>query len=120
MSVESTLYSTLSGAAGVTALVSTRIYPDVVPQEATLPCVAFARLDTAYENTIHSAAPILETATMEISCMATTRVGADALCDAVLAAVGAAQFIPVGRRAEFDFDNQMYATVLSVDYLASL
>lgn len=120
MSVESTLYSTLSAAAGVSALVSSRIYPDVVPQEATLPCVAFARLDTLYENTIHSAVPVIETATMEISCMAVTRIAADALCDAVLAAVGAAQFVPVGRRAEFDFDNQMYAAVLTVDYLASL
>ena len=82
MSAETLLYSTLSGAAAVTAIVSTRIYPDVVPQDATLPCVAFNRIDTVYHTTIHSAVPVAETAILEITCMAGTRVNADALADA--------------------------------------
>ena len=42
MSAETVLYSTLTGASAVTAIVATRIYPDVVPLEVELPCVAYA------------------------------------------------------------------------------
>ncbi len=118
MSAETLLYSTLSGAAAVTAIVSTRIYPDVVPQDATLPCVAFNRIDTVYHTTIHSAVPVAETAILEITCMAETRVNADALADAVLAAVGAAGYVPSGRRGEIDTENALWASVLTVEYLS--
>lgn len=118
MSAETLLYSTLSGAAAVTAIVSTRIYPDVVPQDATLPCVAFNRIDTVYHTTIHSAVPVAETAILEITCMSSTRVNADALADAVLAAVGAAGYVPSGRRGEIDAENALWASVLTVEYLS--
>ncbi len=118
MSAETLLYSTLSGAAAVTAIVSTRIYPDVVPQDATLPCVAFNRIDTVYHTTIHSAVPVAETAILEITCMSSTRVNADALADAVLAAVGAAGYVPSGRRGEIDTENGLWASVLTVEYLS--
>lgn len=118
MSAETLLYSTLSAAAPVTAIVGTRIYPDVVPQDAALPCVAFYRIDTVYHNTIHSAVPVAETAILEITCMATTRVGADALADAALAAVGAAGFVAAGRRGEIDTENGLWATTLTVEYLS--
>jgi hypothetical protein len=118
MSAETLLYSTLSGAAAVTAIVSTRIYPDVVPQDATLPCVAFNRIDTVYHTTIHSAVPVAETAILEITCMSSTRVNADALADAVLAAVGAAGYVPSGRRGEIDTENALWASVLTVEYLS--
>jgi len=120
VSAETVLYAALTAAAGVTALIGTRVYPDVVPQESALPCAAFARLDTEYTTTIHSGVPIAENTTIEISCMALTRASADDVCNAVIAAAGAAGFTPTGRRAEFDSDQQLWATVLTVDYLASL
>lgn len=42
--IEQALYSYLSNYAGLTALVSTRIYPDVCPQEPTLPYVVFQKI----------------------------------------------------------------------------
>lgn len=44
MSLHSALYSHLSGVAGVTSLVSTRIYPNVAPQGAALPYVVQQRV----------------------------------------------------------------------------
>lgn len=44
--VEQGLVSYLNGYAGLTALVSTRVYPYMVPQGATLPCVTYQRIDT--------------------------------------------------------------------------
>ena len=120
MSAETQLFATLAAASAVTALVSQRIYPDVTPAEATLPCVAYARLETSYVQTIHSAAPVAETAVLEVMCMATSRDGAETLCNAVQAALFAAGFTPVGRRAEFDFDSEMCAAVLTVEKFSNL
>lgn len=120
MSAETVLYSTLTGASAVTAIVSTRIYPDVVPLEVQLPCVAYARVDTEYETTLHTSVPIAETATLEIQCMDDDRSGAEALANAVVAAVGAAHFLPTGRRAELDTENNLWAAVLTVDKFTTL
>ena len=46
MNIEEALYSKLTGDAGVAALVSTRIYPNVVPQDIALPAVAYQRIST--------------------------------------------------------------------------
>lgn len=44
--VEIGLVSYLKAYAGLTALVSTRVYPFMIPQGATLPCVTYQRIDT--------------------------------------------------------------------------
>ena len=104
----------------MTALVGARIYPDVVPAEASLPCVAYARIETADVLTIHSAAPVAETAILEVMCMATTRDGAEALGNAVQAALFAAGFVRTGRHGGFDFENQMCVAVLTVEKFSNL
>lgn len=42
--IEETIYSRLSGFAGLTALVSTRIYPIILPQGVTYPAVTYQRI----------------------------------------------------------------------------
>ena len=42
MSAESELYAALSGHAALTALVSTRIYPDAIPEDKPLPAVVYS------------------------------------------------------------------------------
>jgi len=116
MSAESQAYDTLSGAAAVTALVSTRIYPDFVPQEKTLPSIAITRADTEYTTTIHSDVPVVTAVQLEIWCMAATRLAAEAVADAALSAVAAADFRPVGRRPETDAAAEMFATVLTMEF----
>jgi hypothetical protein len=117
MSAETTTYSTLSGAAGVTSLVSTRIYPDFVPQEKTLPAVAITRINTEFINTIHNATPLGAFVELEVWCMASTRAGANALADAVTNAIAAASgFMLKNRRPEVDMENSIYSTVLTVEF----
>lgn len=118
MSAETVLYATLTGSAPVSALVATRIYPDLVPQEAALPCVAFSRVDTRYLTTIHTATPLGQDAVLEVACMATSRTAADALADAVLTAAGGAGFTALSRRAELDAENNLWAAVLTVEHFS--
>lgn len=114
MSAETELYSALSGATAVTSLVAQRIYPDAVPQEQRGPSIAYARQGTEPVTTIHSAAPLGAFALLEVACMAAKRADADAVADAAIAALGAAQFVLQDRRAEFDSDLQLWGTVLTV------
>ena len=46
MPIESALYSKLAATSGVTALVSTRIYPNAIPQNASLPAIAYQVIST--------------------------------------------------------------------------
>lgn len=43
--IETILYTHLSTDAGLSALVSTRIYPDLMPQNVTLPAIRFSLID---------------------------------------------------------------------------
>lgn len=47
--LDESIYSYLSNYAGLTALVSNRVYAFRIPQEATLPCVLFQRISTPRE-----------------------------------------------------------------------
>lgn len=116
MSAENTLYSTLSGASGVTAIVGTAIYPDILPQDAEVPAVAFARTGTEFVSTIHAAAPLGASVTLEISCIARTREDADALADAVETAASAGGFVIADRQAQLDLETDLWATMLSAIY----
>lgn len=44
--IEATIYATLKNDAGVTALVSSRIYPVVMPEGTALPAVVYQRIST--------------------------------------------------------------------------
>lgn len=48
MSVETNVYSTLTGDAGVSALVGTRVYPNQLPPDVTLPAIAYRFIDSVY------------------------------------------------------------------------
>lgn len=44
MTVEAEIYTRLTGFAGLSALVSTRIYPNTIEQNATLPAIVYRRV----------------------------------------------------------------------------
>lgn len=52
MSVEDGIYNRLSTFAGLTALVSTRIFPDIAPQNAVDPFVTYDRISTVVESNL--------------------------------------------------------------------
>jgi len=73
MPVESKIYSALSGATVVTAVVSSRIYPMAIPQSlgvAAFPALVYARAGSLRVNSL-SGYSNLENAQVEITCWAT-------------------------------------------------
>ena len=120
MSAETSLYSALSAAAPVTAIVgvgsAARIYPDVIPQDKAVPALAYARVETEPTYTIHSASPAITRTTLDIYALDDDRAGAEALADAAAAALAGSAFVLRNRRFEYDPENDLYATVLTVEF----
>ena len=84
--VETALYTILSGDAGVTALISTRMYPVVIPQDVSLPAVAYQRISTARVYS-HDGPSCLARPRFQFSCTATTYSAARAVANAIRAAL---------------------------------
>lgn len=78
------VYALLSANAGVSAIVSTRIYPLIAPQTAAFPRVVYSSPSGQRAETLtgHSASRVR----MQIDAYATTYLGAQALADAIDAA----------------------------------
>jgi Protein of unknown function (DUF3168) len=68
LTLEDGLYQFLAAQSGITALVSTRIYRSIIPQNALLPAIMFFRV---IDNPTHSfTGPVgLKSALMQISCL---------------------------------------------------
>lgn len=87
MSADAVIYSLLSGAAGVTALVSTRIYPAVAPEGTAMPLIAFELVSSVRMPRIDAqAADHLVRARVQVNLLAVGYAGIKALRAAVVAA----------------------------------
>jgi hypothetical protein len=82
--VADSLRSYLVANAGVLALVSTRIYPDIVPQNATLPAVAISKISTRHDHTLSNFAGLAH-CRLQIDCYSVTRLQANSVAEAVRA-----------------------------------
>ena len=103
MSLESKLYTLLSGDASVSALVVARIYPVVLPQSVTLPAITYSRISGGQVNSL-SGYSGLEQPRIQVDAWATTHVVVKELRDAVHAAMnGATTF-----RALLESDMDLY------------
>lgn len=116
MSAETSAVTALLNAVAVTNIVGQKVYPDAVPQEQPLPCVAIIRDETEYITTIHSGVPLGSTVILDVWCMASTRSAAEALTDAVETAIGAAGFSPRNRKPAYDSETATYSTILTVSF----
>ena len=119
MSAESSLYSLLSGNGGVTALVSTRIYPDAMPEKTTYPAIVFARIGTEPLVLVHGASGYADME-FSIGCWGETRAAADAVASAVQTACATSTFSITGREAGFDPETGLVATTLSATVFAAI
>ena len=84
--LEENLYTYLQTKSGLTALVSTRVYPDTAPQTATLPFLVYARVSTVREHkhgTTGGTETGLTQARIQIDCYAATYSALASLCDQV-------------------------------------
>ena len=86
MTIETDLYTTLSGNAGVSALVGTRIYPNLVPESAANPCIDYSTVAETRVDTIAGVSD-MRRSMMQISCHADTYAAAKGLAEAVFSAL---------------------------------
>lgn len=112
MSAETATYSALSGAAGVTAIVSTRIYPDVLPQDTDYPSIVYQRTSTEPQDTVHSTVA-REFATLQALCYETTRALAETLASACVTALRAAGFQILDRGAQYNAEIGLHVAAVS-------
>ena len=114
MSAETDFRAVLAGYAGLTALVSTRIAQNAVPQGASLPYVAFTAQHTpdfGLDNT-----KLANGVTFAVECWAETAASADAVADQVEAALLAAGVVCTSRATTFDPELGLDATALTVEW----
>ena len=86
MSVESQIVSRLAAVSGVTALIASRVYPVIIPQNATLPAVCYQRVSTNRPSCFGNDAGIVQ-ARFQIDCLSESEPGAATGARAVAAAV---------------------------------
>ena len=86
MNVGQIIYGRLSAVAGVTALVSTRIYPDMAPQNAVFPYIVFQKLNTSPTDTKEGVSP-LDKLLVQVDCYSNNYDNAHSLAAAVRTAL---------------------------------
>lgn len=122
MSLHEQLFATLTGTAGVAALVGTRVFPDLAPQDAAVPLLVVTVVDDVAEQTLSGGiAGTLSNARVQVDAYARTRLGSTQLAAAVLAAVGDKKTAKSGGfdawavgpgRHLYDDEAQLYRVVL--------
>ena len=85
---DDTLFTYLSGHAGLSALVGDKIYPDQVPQKVEAPYVCFYEIyrEKIYSHQGYSNSGIYS---IQITCSASTKIEARAIADQIAAAMEA-------------------------------
>ncbi|MEO8501889.1 MAG: DUF3168 domain-containing protein [Vicinamibacteria bacterium] len=86
MLIAEALVSLLTGAAGVAAFTGTRVYPQVVPQTAARPAIAYQRVSSVPEHS-HSGFSSLSTTRFQLTLEANTQIQAYQLARAVRQAI---------------------------------
>ena len=114
MSAETLIYSALSASAGLAAIVSTRIYPDVLPEKVEYPAVVFSREKTTPYYTIHGEL-IASDVGLQIGCWGNTRTEADSVAVAAISALAVAGISHQGQNAGYDPETDLFASVIEVE-----
>lgn len=113
MSIETDLYTQLSTHAGLTALVSTKIYPVLAPQKVDLPYCVYLKVSNVRQYS-HQGFSNLERVRLQISCFAKTYSTAKDVAAQVIAAMEAwsassvQAVIPDGEEDLYEEDTETY------------
>ncbi len=115
MSAETDLYAVLAGSAGLAALVSTRIYPDAIPEDQPLPSVVYSVESANPEACLDSS--IAATATrFRIVGWGKTRTSASGVGDQIVAALLAIGVPYDNRFSGFDAEVGQFADVTEITW----
>ena len=116
MSAETELRALLLAATAVTALIGNRIASDRIEQGTARPFVMFTRTATTPYVTIDGQV-LASQAQLEIQCWADSRAQADAVGEAVTAAIRASTTQTVtGQSAAYDGELDLESTLLTVEW----
>lgn len=83
--IEAAIKGLLTGDATVSGLVSSRVYPIALPQEATLPAISYSRVSMFGKDVTHSGTNQAAKTVLQISCWARSALAAKNLANAVKA-----------------------------------
>lgn len=85
-SIESAIFTALTASQGhLYTHIAARVYPEVMPQGATLPCVVYTRVSTQRRQALGSAQTVLASRPrFQFTCWALTASGAIEVADAVI------------------------------------
>lgn len=112
MSIETDLYSTLSTDSGVTALISTRIYPNPAPEGAQKPLISYQLVAGSRISTIPGTGDATRKR-IQINCHANTYSSAKAVAAAVEAALEGNGYLEL----EYDlYDPTTQTHTVAVDW----
>lgn len=115
MSAESDLYAVLAGYAPLVALVSTRIYPDTIPEDKPLPAVVYSVEAATPEACLDSSIAAIATR-FRIAGWGTTRTSASGVGDQIVAALLAIGVPYDNRFSGFDAEVGQYADVIEITW----
>ena len=115
MSIESDVYSALTGHAGLTALVADRIYPSAIAQGSALPAVAYARTDTEYATTLAPAVALTRTR-FAVQAWGPVQADVETIGGQIVAAMLAVNVPPEARYATFDDEMGLYGLTVEFDW----
>ncbi len=104
MSYQSDIFTAIQAAAGVTALVGARVYPDIAPGTATAPFIVWSTVSTE-GTTTHDGERSIMHPLLQFSCWAASRLAAVALCTALRTALEG-QTLPGTSECWLSFSNE--------------
>jgi len=87
MLIEEALFAHLKAHAGLSALIGTRIYPLVLPQNPTLPAITYQKISRVGERAMSSPTPRVARARFQISCWGTSYASVKDVAEQVKAAL---------------------------------
>jgi hypothetical protein len=115
MSSETELYAALSASVALAAIVSTKIYPDAIPEDKTPPAVVYQRASTAPVTTI-GGVTLAEDVRFAITAWAATRASAESVSDQVAAAIAGVGNPYADRSTGYDPECGLYAVTVECDW----
>lgn len=116
MTIGQDIYTELTGDAGLTALVSTRIYPNWMPQEASLPAVSYNLVSESVQNAV-SGELGLRNYQFQFDCWGSSYGSAQSVAGALISAVqGASLFKPYRLSQQDLYEPQTDTHRVSVDF----
>lgn len=108
--IEDAMYAHLSTSTALTALVSIRIYPVMMPEDPTLPAVTFQRISNNPQWSMSGPCG-MDNPTVQVDCWATSYAGAKALGDTLRAAMASAasyKSVQVADQDIYEADTEIY------------